>query len=115
MNAELLYFDATSNITLRLTNPNTPETERSTHVWFAWSRNFGSDSNDDAMATRFKEQSFAVMAEDVRFMAIQQAGLDQAGEFQPVAIAADATLNQARRIVERLRAEEAERPRQLSA
>ena len=115
MNAELLYFDAGNNITLRLTNPNTPETERATHVWFAWSRNFGSDSDDDAMAARFKEQSFAVMAEDVRFMEIQQAGLDRAGDFQPVAIAADATLNQARRIVERLRAEEMDRLSQRSA
>jgi phenylpropionate dioxygenase-like ring-hydroxylating dioxygenase large terminal subunit len=115
MNAELLYFDAINSITLRLTNPNTPESENSTHVWFAWSRNFGSDSDDDSMAVRFKEQSFAVMAEDVSFMEIQQAGLDRAGDFKPVAIAADATLMQARRIVERLRDEEAEQPPQLSA
>ncbi|MGH7075976.1 MAG: Rieske 2Fe-2S domain-containing protein [Stellaceae bacterium] len=112
MNAELVYFDETNNITLRLTNPNTPETERSTHVWFAWSRNFGSDSEDDAMAVRFKEQSFAVMAEDVSFMEIQQAGLDRGGDFHPVAIKADATLMLARRIVERLHAEERERQRQ---
>jgi vanillate monooxygenase len=106
MNAELLYEDAGNSITLRLTNPVTPETERTTHVWFAWSRNFGSPSDDDAMALRFQEQSFAVMAEDVSFMEIQQQGLDRAGEFQPVAIRADATLVQARRIVERLREEE---------
>lgn len=106
MAAELLYEDATNSITVRLTNPLTPETERTTHVWFAWSRNFGSNSDDDAMAIRFQEQSFAVMAEDVSFMEIQQEGLDRAGHFEPVAIRADATLIQARRAVDRLRKEE---------
>lgn len=115
MDAELVYEDAANSITLRLTNPLTPETERTTHVWFAWSRNFGTDSDDDPLALRFQEQSFAVMAEDVSFMEIQQAGLDRGGDFKPVAIKADATLIQARRIVERLRAEERGRPRQLSA
>lgn len=115
MSAELLYEDRANSITLRLTNPLTPETEKTTHVWFAWSRNFGSDSDDDAMAVRFQEQSFAVMAEDVSFMEIQQAGLDRAGHFDPVAIRADATLIQARRIVDRLREEEQARTRRQSA
>jgi len=106
MNAELVYEDSARSITLRLTNPLTPESEKTTHVWFAWSRNFGSDSDDDAMAIRFQEQSFAVMAEDVSFMEIQQEGLDRAGAFDPVAIRADATLIQARRMVDKLRAEE---------
>jgi len=106
MNAELVYEDSARSITLRLTNPLTPESEKATHVWFAWSRNFGSDSDDDAMAIRFQEQSFAVMAEDVSFMEIQQEGLDRAGNFDPVAIRADATLIQARRLVDTLRAEE---------
>jgi vanillate monooxygenase len=114
MAAELVYEDPSNSITLRLTNPLTPETERTTHVWFAWSRNFGSPSDDDALAQRFQEQSFAVMAEDVSFMEIQQQGLDRAGAFRPVAIRADATLIQARRIVERLRTEEQARHR-LSA
>jgi phenylpropionate dioxygenase-like ring-hydroxylating dioxygenase large terminal subunit len=115
IHAELVYEDSANSITLRLTNPLTPETERTTHVWFAWSRNFGSDSDDDAMAMRFQEQSFAVMAEDVSFMEIQQAGLDRAGNFEPVAIRADATLIQARRIVERLRNEEQAKAQRLSA
>lgn len=115
IHAELLYHDAANSITLRLTNPLTPETESTTHVWFAWSRNFGSDSDDDAMARRFQEQSFAVMAEDVSFMEIQQQGLDRAGHFEPTAIRADATLIQARRIVERLRREEQAQRARLSA
>jgi vanillate O-demethylase monooxygenase subunit len=106
MSAELVYRDAGNAITLRLTNPLTPETEKTTHVWFAWSRNFGSDSDDDAYAKRFQEQSFAVMAEDLSFMEIQQANIDRDGTFDPVAIRADATLIQARRVVERLRREE---------
>ncbi len=115
MAAELLYEDATNSITVRLTNPVTPETERTTHVWFAWSRNFGSASADDEKSVRFQEQSYAVMAEDVSFMEIQQAGLDRAGAFEPVAIRADATLIQARRIVERLRREEKALSQRMSA
>ena len=115
MSAELIYEDGAGSITLRLTNPLTPETARTTHVWFAWSRNFGSPSDDDAMALRFQEQSFAVMAEDVSFMEIQQAGLDRAAAFEPVAIRADATLIQARRIVDRLRDAERAQQRRLSA
>ena len=115
MSAELIYEDQANSITLRLTNPLTPETARSTHVWFAWSRNFGALSDDDPLALRFQEQSYAVMAEDVSFMEVQQAGLDRAGAFDPVAIRADATLIQARRIVERLRQEEQAQARRLSA
>jgi phenylpropionate dioxygenase-like ring-hydroxylating dioxygenase large terminal subunit len=115
IHAELVYEDAANRITLRLTNPLTPESESTTHVWFAWSRDFGADSDDDPMALRFQEQSFAVMAEDVGFMEIQQQGLDRAGEFHPAVITADATLVQARRIVERLRGEETGQERRLSA
>jgi phenylpropionate dioxygenase-like ring-hydroxylating dioxygenase large terminal subunit len=115
MAAELLYEDAANSIVLRLTNPLTPETDRTTHVWFAWSRNFGPEAADHPGAVRFQEQSYAVMAEDVSFMEIQQAGLDRAGAFDPVAIRADATLVQARRIVERLRREEQARSHRLSA
>ena len=115
MTAELVYFDAAHTITLRLTNPLTPETERTTHVWFAWARDFGTDSDTDELAVRFQEQSFAVMAEDVGIMEIQQTALDRGDTFDPVAIKADATLIQARRIVERLREEEKAAGRRLSA
>jgi phenylpropionate dioxygenase-like ring-hydroxylating dioxygenase large terminal subunit len=108
MAAELVYEDPTNSIILRLTNPVTPETERTTHVWFAWSRNFGPASTDDPFSQRFQEQSFAVMAEDVSFMKIQQQAIDRGDRFEPVPIKADATLIQARRIVDRLlRAEQA--------
>lgn len=115
MSAELIYEAKGHSITLRLTNPLTPETAQTTHVWFAWSRNFGSDYDDDPVALRFQEQSFAVMAEDVSFMEIQQQGLDRAADFAPVAIRADATLMLARRIVERLRNEEAAQANRLPA
>ncbi len=115
MTAELLYEDESNSIIVRLTNPLTPETERTTHVWFAWSRNFGPASADDPVSIRFQEQSYAVMAEDVSFMEIQQAGLDRADAFDPVAIRADATLIQARRIVDRLRREERSLSRLRSA
>src|SRR5690606_12876874 len=103
-------------IVLRLTNPLTPETERTTHVWFAWSRNFGSDSDDDAYAQRFQQQSFAVMAEDIGIMEIQQIAIDRGGTLtEPVPINADATLIEARRMVQKLLREEAAEARKLSA
>jgi phenylpropionate dioxygenase-like ring-hydroxylating dioxygenase large terminal subunit len=113
--AELVYFDKDNAITLRLTNPLTPETENSTHVWFAWSRNFGPMEEDHPQSVKFQEQSFAVMAEDVGIMEIQQQALDRGDTFEPVAIKADATLISARRIVERLLKEEHGDAMRLSA
>ncbi|HEX7007134.1 MAG TPA: aromatic ring-hydroxylating dioxygenase subunit alpha [Alphaproteobacteria bacterium] len=116
MAAELVYEDPTNRIVLRLTNPLTPETERTTHVWFAWSRNFGSDSDDDEYAQRFQQQSFAVMAEDIGIMEIQQIAIDRGGTLtEPVPINADATLIEARRMVQKLLREEAAEAQRLSA
>ena len=108
IDAELLYEDEKNSITLRLTNPLTPETEDTTHVWFAWSRNFGSKSHDDEMAMRFQKQSFSVMEEDLGIMEIQQEALRREHNFEPVAIKADETLAAARRIVKKLLKEEGE-------
>jgi phenylpropionate dioxygenase-like ring-hydroxylating dioxygenase large terminal subunit len=107
MAAALVYEDETNRITLRLTNPLTPETERTTHVWFAWSRDFGPTEEDHPAAVRFREQSYAVMAEDVEIMGIQQAAIDRGGEMKnPVPINADATLVEARKMLQKLLSEE---------
>jgi vanillate O-demethylase monooxygenase subunit len=116
MAAALVYEDLTNRITLRLTNPLTPETETTTHVWFAWSRDFGPKEEDHPASIRFKEQSFAVMAEDVGIMEIQQAAIDRTGQPRPpVPINADATLVAARKMVEKLLREEAGNGERLSA
>jgi phenylpropionate dioxygenase-like ring-hydroxylating dioxygenase large terminal subunit len=99
IDVELLYEDEFNSITTRLANPITPETENSTHVWFAWSRDFGSDSDTDEMAMRFQMQSFAVMDEDLGIMEMQQETVARGKIFRPTAIDADKTLNEARRII----------------
>lgn len=102
IDAALVYEDEKNSITLRLTNPLTPETESTTHVWFAWSRNFGSQSDTDEKAMRFQEQSFAVMEEDLGIMEIQQEALSRGDNFDPAPIQADATLVAARNVVQKL-------------
>jgi vanillate O-demethylase monooxygenase subunit len=97
ISVELTYKDAASAITLRLTNPLTPETDRTTHVFFAWSRDFG-DAQDEA----FTRESYEVMDEDVAIVEQQQAVIDRGRPLPTVAISSDATLLQARRVLERL-------------
>jgi phenylpropionate dioxygenase-like ring-hydroxylating dioxygenase large terminal subunit len=101
ISVELSYEDASNRITLRLTNPLTPETERTTHCFFMWSRDFGS-TVDEAFTT----ESFQVMAEDIAIIEHQQAVIDRGLPVPTIAITADATLIQARRVVERLRSEQ---------
>jgi len=101
ISVELCYQDENNKITLRLTNPLTPETERTTHVFFIWSRDFfGDDAADDA---QFTSESFQVMDEDIGIIEHQQAVLDRGQPAPTVTIAADGTLMQARRMIERLK------------
>jgi phenylpropionate dioxygenase-like ring-hydroxylating dioxygenase large terminal subunit len=93
----LTYRDEANAITLRLTNPLTPETERTTHVFFMWSRDFG-DESDEA----FTRESFQVMDEDIAIVERQQSVIDRGVPLPTVPIASDAALIQARRILRRL-------------
>ncbi len=104
---EMVYEDAANSITVMLTNPLTPETGTSTHVWFAWSRNFGPADANDPMSLKFEKQSLQVLEEDLSLMEMQQANIERAEAFRPAIITADATLVQARRVLDRLRKEEA--------
>lgn len=97
ISVELAYQDANNRITLRLTNPLTPETERTTHVFFMWSRDFGEETD-----AAFTQESFQVMDEDIAIIERQQEVIDRGRPLPTVAITADATLIQARRVVERL-------------
>lgn len=106
ISAEMIYEDADTSITVMLTNPLTPETEKSTHVWFAWSRNFGSDDANDPMSQSFEAQSLQILQEDLSLMEFQQENVDRAEAFRPAIISSDATLVQARRVLDRLRKQE---------
>lgn len=100
---EMAYEDSANKIVLRLTQMVAPESDRTTHIFFAWSRNFLLRPENEP---RFREQSYAVMDEDISFMPLQQQSIERAGHFRPIPINADATLLEARKIVQRLLREE---------
>jgi phenylpropionate dioxygenase-like ring-hydroxylating dioxygenase large terminal subunit len=110
ISVELSYQDAQNRISLRLTNPLTPETERTTHCFFMWSRDFGTEVDE-----AFTDESLQVMAEDIAIIEQQQTVIDRGLIPPTVAISADATLIQARRIVERLRTEQSTKTQAASA
>ena len=90
----------------------TPETDATSHIFFAWSRNFLLRPENEG---RFREQSYAVMDEDISFMPLQQRCIEQFGSFTTIPINADATLIEARRVVQRLLREEQAAAQKLSA
>jgi vanillate O-demethylase monooxygenase subunit len=99
VDVEMSYADGTNTIILRLTQMVTPDTENASHIFFAWSRNFLLGQEHDP---HFREQSYAVMEEDISFMPLQQRCIDAFGAFKSVPINADATLIEARRVIQRL-------------
>lgn len=112
VDVEMLYEDAAARIVLRLTQLVTPETETTTHIFFAWSRNFLLRPEHE---DRFRAQSYAVMDEDISFMPLQQRCIEESGGFRTIPINADATLIEARRVVQRLLREEQGAAEKLSA
>ncbi len=110
IDVEMSYIGPQHTIKLRLTQVVTPETERTTHIFFAWSRDF--PMADDQ---RFRAQSHAVMDEDISFMPLQQACIERSPGFRPIPINADATLIEARKMVQKLLREEQGGAARLSA
>jgi vanillate O-demethylase monooxygenase subunit len=94
------YGDATKNISIRLVHPITPETDTSTHLWFAWMRNFQVD--DAELTQKAIEQNTAVVSQDAPFLEAQQRyhGLDPSRPLMP--IKADVGVLAARKIIARL-------------
>src|SRR5262249_18420185 len=101
---ELFYEDEKTKMTLRLTNPLTPETERTTQIWSAWPRTSG--KNDESSGEGCERQSSSGQDEDNRLLELQQAVVARGGPLPTVAIAADTALLAARRTVQRLLREE---------
>jgi len=112
VDVEMIYEDAAAKIILRLTQMVTPETDATSHIFFAWSRNFLLRPENEG---RFREQSYAVMDEDISFMPLQQRCIERFGSFTTIPINADATLIEARRVVQRLLREEQASAQKLSA
>jgi vanillate O-demethylase monooxygenase subunit len=112
VSVEMTYGDAKTTIILRLTQLITPETERTTHVFFAWSRNFLLGIEHDE---HFQAQSYKIMDQDISFMPLQQQCVERFGELRAVPINADATLIEARKVVQRLLREEQEAAQRRSA
>jgi len=90
-------------------NALTPETERSTHYFWALVRNFAAD---DEQVTRLQhEMNLNTFLEDVRILEQQQVMRETAPpDWQPVAIPSDIGCVQADRLMQRLLAAEAGRP-----
>ena len=81
-------------------------------MFFAWSRNFLLGTEHDE---GFQAQSYKIMDEDIAFMPLQQRCIEQFGAFRSVPINADATLVEARKVVQRLLREEQEASQRRSA
>lgn len=85
-------------------NAITPETETTTFVFWAFARNF---QRDDAQLTRtFVQRASAILEEDRRAIEAVQCVMDRDPARKPMNLRIDAGVVAARRIVERLIAEE---------
>lgn len=89
----------------RHTSIQTPETETTSHYWFCQARNFELDN--DAMTEQIYQDVVVAFEEDRTMIEAQQKTLSQAPERPMIPIAADAGLNQARWLLDRLAKAEA--------
>lgn len=90
----------------RHTSIQTPETEGTSHYWFCQARNF--ELHDDAMTEKIFQDVVVAFEEDRRMIEGQQKVLDLVPNRPMVPIAADAGLNQARWLIERMARTEAQ-------
>lgn len=93
----------------RHTSIQTPETATTSHYWFCQARDFALD--DDAMTETIFENVLKAFEEDRAMIEGQQAILDLVPDRPMIPIAADAGLNQARWLIDRLLKAEAATPR----
>jgi vanillate O-demethylase monooxygenase subunit len=99
------YGDAAKEIKIRVVHPITPETDRSSHMWFSWMRNFrvgDKSETEKAIAANTK-----VVMQDVVFLEAQQRLIEAEPERALIAVKADAGLIGARRILGRMHEAEA--------
>ncbi|MBL0419068.1 aromatic ring-hydroxylating dioxygenase subunit alpha [Ramlibacter sp. AW1] len=84
----------------RHTSIQTPETETTSHYWFCQARNFALD--DEAITQKIFDDVLVAFEEDRRMIEGQQKVLSLVPERPMIPIAADAGLNQARWLIDRL-------------
>ncbi|WP_119153607.1 Rieske 2Fe-2S domain-containing protein [Caldimonas tepidiphila] len=89
----------------RHTSVQTPETETTSHYWFCQARNFELDN--DALTEQIYDDVVVAFEEDRRMIEAQQKIVSQTPGRPMLPIAADAGLNQARWLIDRLARQEA--------
>jgi vanillate O-demethylase monooxygenase subunit len=96
--------DRSQGITLQTAHFMTPETDTSCHYFWSVGRNYKIDNTQvtDAMNAEFSR----IFHEDVEIVEAQQRSLDRAPGWQPIDVAADAPVLQARNVLNTLIAEE---------
>jgi phenylpropionate dioxygenase-like ring-hydroxylating dioxygenase large terminal subunit len=105
--------DRSKGVTTRNLNAITPETERTTHYFWAQAQDFGTD--DQSVAELDFRLTHTAFLEDMAMIAGQQANIDLDPAAPRVNVATDTGGVQARRIVESLiAAEQAGSPKRLS-
>jgi phenylpropionate dioxygenase-like ring-hydroxylating dioxygenase large terminal subunit len=93
-----------NGITMRNLNAITPETETSSHYFWGQAHDF--DVKNTALTQKIFEQIQTAFLEDVEVFSAQQQNLDIYSDPPQVDINADTGVLQARRIIDRIRAEE---------
>jgi phenylpropionate dioxygenase-like ring-hydroxylating dioxygenase large terminal subunit len=96
--------DRSKGVTTRNLNAITPETEKTTHYFWAQAQNFGTD--DPSISDLDFRMTHGAFLEDLRMIAGQQANMDLDPAVPRVSIATDTGGVQARRLVEALIAAE---------
>jgi len=90
-------------------NTMTPETERSCHYFWAFVRNYRLD--DQRITTLIREGVSGVFAEDEEVLAAQQRGVDEHPDKQFYNLNIDGGAMWARRLIDKMLADEADDPR----
>jgi vanillate O-demethylase monooxygenase subunit len=107
------FQDPANKITIMVINPITPETERTSHFWLGWARDFA--LGDAALTEGAIRDNTQVILEDVVVIEAQQQRIDQFPGVPAVPINADQAIVAVRKIVERLHAEHGARQRKAAS
>ncbi len=107
------FQDATNKITIMVINPITPETERTSHFWLGWARDFV--LGDDTVTEGAIRDNTQVIMEDVVVIEAQQQRIDQFPGVPAVPINADQAIIAVHKIVDRLAAEQGARRQQAAS
>ena len=97
--------DRSQGITNRTSHFATPETERSCHYFWTFSRNYR--IGDEALSERMRPGIYQTFQEDVDLVEAQQRGIASGRDLRQIDVNADITTIQARRLLDGLIAAEA--------